>query len=153
MVLSGGMGARLFTEVREKRGLVYAVIARYHCLKGHAGMFVYAGTTPERAQETLEVTVAEVRRLAEGIEDAEVERARTQLKSALIMQGESTSARSDALAADYYYLRRLRSLEEISTAVDAVSPSDVLAYVKAFPAQKLTVLTVGPQEPETAGLI
>ena len=66
-VLSGGMSGRLFTEVREKRGLVYHVSSRYHSLKGHAGMFTYAGTTPEKAQQTLVVDV-EPQGLRRGIE-------------------------------------------------------------------------------------
>ncbi len=152
MVLSGGMGARLFTEVREKRALVYAVIARYHCLKGHAGMFVYAGTTPERAQETLDVTVGELRRLGDGVEEDELARARTQLKSALILQGESTPARAEALAMDFYHLGRLRSLAEISAAIDAIRVADVLEYIRAYPAEALTLLTIGPEELDTADL-
>ena len=152
MVLSGGMGARLFTEVREKRALVYAVMARYHCLKQHAGIFVYAGTTPEKAQETLDVTVGELRRLREGVEEEEVARARTQLKSALVMQGESTAARSEALVSDYDHLGRLRSLAEISDAVDAVTAGNVLAYVHAFPADDLTALMIGPAELDTTTL-
>ena len=145
MVLSSGMSSRLFTEVREKRGLVYAVMAQYHSLKDHAGIFVYAGTTPERAQQTLEVTVAVLRGLRQGVHDDELERARTQLKSALVMQGESTSARADALAGDYYHLRRLRSLSEIAAAVEAVKAGDVREYVEAFPPAPLTMLTIGPK--------
>ncbi len=146
MILCGGMGARLFTEVREKRALVYAVVARYHNIKGYAGMFVYAGTTPQRAQETLDVTVGELRRLADGVTEDELARARTQLKSALIMQGESTFARADALAGDFYHLGRLRGLDEISAAIDAVTVDDVMGYVRAYPAENLTMLTIGPDE-------
>jgi len=152
MVLSGGMSSRLFTEVREKRALVYAVGARYHSLKDHAGMFVYAGTTPQRAQETLDVTVAELRRLAEGVSEEEMARGRTQLKSALVMQGESTAARADALAGDWHHLRRLRSLQELSDAVDAVTAEQVIDYARAFPADELTVLTIGPDELDTSAL-
>ncbi len=146
MILCGGMGARLFTEVREKRALVYAVVARYQNVKGYAGMFVYAGTTPQRAQETLDVIVGELRRLADGVGEDELARARTQLKSALIMQGESTSARADALAGDWYHLGRLRGLDEISAAIDAVTVDDVMGYVRAYPAENLTILTIGPEE-------
>ncbi|MDY7011629.1 MAG: pitrilysin family protein [Planctomycetota bacterium] len=151
MILSGGMGARLFTEVREKRALVYAVMARYHNIKGYAGMFVYAGTTPQRAQETLDVTVGELRCLSDGVGEDELARARTQLKSALIMQGESTSARADALAGDFYHLGRLRGLEEISAAIDAVTVDDVMEYVHAYPADNLTILTIGPDELKAPG--
>jgi len=152
MVLSGGMSSRLFTEVREKRALVYAVIAHYHNIKDHAGMFVYAGTTPERAQQTLEVTVGELRRLTEGVGADELARAKAKLKSALIMQGESTAARADALVGDWYHLGRLRGLEELSAAVEAVTVDDVVAYARAFPAEGFTVLTIGPEPLDTSVL-
>jgi len=151
-VLSGGMSSRLFTEVREKRGLVYHVSSRYHSLKTCAGMFTYAGTTPEKAQQTLEVTAGELRRLAEGVDDEEMTRARTQLKSGLVMQGESTQARSAALAGDWYHLGRLRTLDEIATAIDRVSRDEVLAYLRRFPAESFTVLYIGPNTLNTAGL-
>src|SRR5262249_12712977 len=93
-VLSGGMAARLFTEVREKRGLCYSVRASHVNVRGAAAVFAYAGTTPERAQETLDVLTHELKRLREGVTDEELARARTGLLSALIMQSEATRARS-----------------------------------------------------------
>jgi len=151
-VLSGGMSSRLMTEVREKRGLVYHVSAAYHSLKDHAGMFTYAGTTPQKAQETFDVVVGELRRLGEGIEGHERTRAVTQLKSALIMQGESTSARANALAGDWYHLGRLRSLREISRAIDAVGVEDVQAYLDDFPAADFTALIIGPEPLDTGAI-
>jgi predicted Zn-dependent peptidase len=100
-VLSGGMSARLFTEVREKRGLCYAVWASYETYKDRATVLAYAGTTNERAQETLDVTLGELHRLADGIEAEEVERVQAGLKSSLIMQEESTSARARSIASDW----------------------------------------------------
>lgn len=149
-VLSWGMGCRLFTEVREKRGLVYHVSSSYHTLKDHAGMFTYAGTRPEVAQQTLEVTVGELRRLAEGIEPTELKRAKTQLKSALVLQGESSAARANALASDFYHLRRLRTLEEISDAIESVTVEQVVSYLKGCPAADLTILVIGPEPLDTA---
>ena len=149
-VLSWGMGCRLFTEVREKRGLVYHVSSSYHALKDHAGMFTYAGTRPEAAQQTLEVTVGELRRLAEGIEPTELKRAKTQLKSALVLQGESSAARANALANDFYHLRRLRTLEEISDAIESVTVEQVVSYLKGCPATDLTILVIGPEPLDTA---
>src|SRR5207248_9851893 len=73
-VLSGGMGARLFTEVREKRGLCYSVSASYQTFKEVACVLCYAGTKTERAQETLDVTLDVLLRLQEGVEQEEVER-------------------------------------------------------------------------------
>lgn len=66
-LLSGGMSSRLFTEVRERRGLCYAISASLSTLRDEGRVFAYAGTTTERAQETLDVTVAEILRLPEGI--------------------------------------------------------------------------------------
>ena len=144
-VLSWGMGCRLFTEVREKRGLVYHVSSRYSSLKDHAGMFTYAGTRPDVAQETLDVTIGELRRIGEGIDPEELARAKTQLKSALVMQGESTSARAGSLAGDFYHLGRIRTLTEISDAVDAVKIADVLAYLADVPAENFTGIVIGPE--------
>ena len=151
-VLSGGMSSRLFTEVREKRGLVYHVSASYHSLKDHAGMFTYAGTVPPKAQETLEVTVGELRRVAQDITDAELAKAKTQLKSSLVMQGESTGSRAGALASDYYHLKRLRSLTEIADAVDAVSVDQVREHLVQWPAKDFVMLVIGPEPLDTSCL-
>jgi predicted Zn-dependent peptidase len=144
-VLSGGMSARLFTEVREKRGLCYAVWATYQTFKDRAAILCYAGTTNERAQETLDVTVKELRRLADGIESEEVERVQAGLKSSLIMQEESTSARAGAMASDWYYLDRVRSPEEIQAAIDALTPARIVEHVRSYPPRDLTFVTLGPK--------
>ena len=67
-VLSSGSSSRLFTEVRETRGLCYTVYASLHTQRDRASVLCYAGTTAERAQETLDVTLGELVRLGEGIE-------------------------------------------------------------------------------------
>jgi predicted Zn-dependent peptidase len=144
-VLSGGMGARLFTEVREKRGLCYSVWASYQTFKDRASVLCYAGTTNERAQETLDVTLAELHRLTAGVSDEEVERVRAGLKSSVIMQEESTSARAGALASDWYYLGRVRPMEEIQQAIDALSPRTILQHVKKHPPRDFTIVTLGPK--------
>ncbi len=118
-VLSGGMSSRLFTEIREKRGLCYSVWASYQTFKDRASVVAYAGTTNERAQETLDVLLGELRRLPDGVEMEEVERVQAGLKSSLIMQQESTSARALSLASDWYNLGRVRSFDEIQSAVNA----------------------------------
>ena len=151
-VLSGGMSSRLFAEVRDRRGLAYHVGSEYHSLKHHAGMFTYLGTTPQRAQEALEATVAELRRLPAGIEEEEMARARTQLKTAIVMQGESTVARAGALAGDWYHLRRLRSLQELSQAIDRVTVADILAYLEQCPPARFTMLVIGPEPLDGGGM-
>ncbi|MFO0809346.1 MAG: pitrilysin family protein [Gemmataceae bacterium] len=142
-VLSGGMSSRLFTEIREKEGLCYAVWATYQTFRDRASIIAYAGTKTDRAQETLDRLVHELRRLREGIGEDEVDRAKAGLKSSLIMQEESTSARAGSLASDWYYLNRVRGLDEVKSAIDGLSPGTILDYVQRYPAQDLCTVTLG----------
>ncbi len=143
-VLSGGMSARLFTEVREKRGLCYAIGAKYHCLKEAAGLICYAGTTPDKAQQTLDCVIGEIRRLGDGIEEDELARAKAGLKSALILQSESTASRAGAIGSDYYMLGRVRSLDEIKDAVEQTSVDSVMNFLRNNKFEDFTVVTIGP---------
>ncbi len=145
-VLSGGMSARLFTEVREKRGLCYAIGARYHALKEAAGMMCYAGTTPDKAQETLDCVIGEFERLAEGISEEEIARAKVGLKSSLILQSESSSSRAGAIGGDYYMLGRVRSLDEIKDRIEQTTVDSVLAFLRDNKFKDFTVVTIGPRE-------
>lgn len=143
--LSGGMSARLFTEVREKRGLCYSVYASYHTLHDQGGVLCYAGTSAERAQETLDVMLGELVRLAQGVHEDELMRLKARIKSGLIMQQESSSARSSAVARDWYHLGRVRTLDEISRIVDELSCQSINAYLAQHPPGDFTVVTLGPQ--------
>lgn len=144
-VLSGGMSSRLFSEVREKRGLCYTVYASLHTQRERAAVFCYAGTTAERAQETLDVTHSELVRLGEGVTAEELGRLKARIKSSLIMQQESTSARAGSLARDWYHLGRVRPIEEVAARVDALSAESINAYLADSPPQTFTALTLGPQ--------
>jgi predicted Zn-dependent peptidase len=144
-VLSSGSSSRLFTEVRERRGLCYTVYASLHTQRDRASVLCYAGTTAERAQETLDVTVSELQRLGEGIEQSELDRLKARIKSSLIMQQESTSARSGALARDWYHLERVRTLDEVGAMVDALSADSINAFLRANPPRELLVVTLGPE--------
>jgi predicted Zn-dependent peptidase len=144
-VLSGGMSARLFTEVREKRGLCYAIGARYHTLKQAAGILCYAGTTPEKAQETLDVIMVEFGRLSEGITEEEIDRAKVGLESSLILQSESSSSRAGAIAGDYYMLGRVRSLDEIKSRIQETTVDSVVGFLRNNRFEDFTVVTIGPK--------
>jgi len=144
-VLSGGMSARLFTEVREKRGLCYAIGARYHGLKEAAGVICYAGTTPDKAQETLDCIIGEFNRLGDGISDEEIARAKVGLKSALILQSESSSSRAGAIGSDYDILGRIRSLDEIKDRIEQTTADSVLGFLQNNTFRDFTVVTIGPK--------
>jgi predicted Zn-dependent peptidase len=147
-VLSGGMSARLFTEVRERRGLCYSVYASYHTLRDRGGVFCYAGTSVERAQETLDVTLGELVRLAKGVEEEELTRLKARIKSSLIMQQESSSARSGGLARDWYHLGRARTLDEVAQLIDELSCQSINHYLVEHPPGDFTVVTLGSVELE-----
>ena len=144
-VLSGGMSARLFTEVREKRGLCYSVSASLQTQRERASVMCYAGTTSERAQETLDVTYGELIRLREGVLQSELQRLKARIKSGLIMQQESTSARSGSIARDWYHLGRVRTLDELGRQVDELSAHSINAYLDEHPPADFTFATLGPQ--------
>lgn len=144
-VLSSGSSSRLFTEVRERRGLCYTVSASLHTQRDRAAVFCYAGTTADRAQETLDVTVSELLRLRDGIESKELDRLKARIKSSLIMQQESSAARSGALAREWYHLGRARTLDEIGGLVDALTSDSINAFLEKNPPRELLVVTLGPE--------
>ena len=120
-------------------------------------MLCYAGTSTDRAQQTLDVMLTEFQRLGrEGIDVDELKMMRAGLKSSLIMAQESSMSRSSALASDWYFLGRVRPLEEISAKLDALTPRSVSEYAAEFAQlHDLTILTLGPTPlrfPEGASL-
>jgi predicted Zn-dependent peptidase len=132
-VLSGGMSSRLFTEVREKRGLVYAVSAFPAGVKGQGLLMAYAGTTRDRAKETLAVMLQEMERLAEGVTEEELARAKVGLRTALVMGDESIRTRASSMARDLYMLGRVRPLAEIEARVEGTTLEEVNAFLRAHP--------------------
>jgi predicted Zn-dependent peptidase len=146
--LGGNMASRLFVEVREKRGLVYGISAGLSSNKHIGAMRVYAGTTPEQGRECLKVIVDELRKLEqEGITADELERAKVQLKSENVMRGEGSGARMGALTRSWWYERKLRTIQEVKEAIDAVTEEQVLRVLRRFsPLNPLTVAAIGPLE-------
>jgi predicted Zn-dependent peptidase len=145
-ILGGYSSARLFSEVREKRGLCYSVYAGYEAFYRHAATVIYAGTSAERAQETLDVTLQEIERIKKnGVNREEMEMMKACLVSGLVMQQESSLARSASLAADYFHLGRVRTLAEISQAMNQLTEHDVSSYTSTFNLDLMTILTLGPK--------
>jgi predicted Zn-dependent peptidase len=149
-IFGGGMTARLFREVREKRGLVYSVASMFAPNGAYGAEFIYAGTTPEKAHETVRVVLDELRKLgADGVTDDELGRAKVQIKSELVMRGESSSARMAALARSWWFERRLTTIQEIKEAIDAVSREQIAQLLRRFPpTDRLTIAAIGPRSQE-----
>ena len=143
-VLSGSTSGRLFTEVRQKRALCYSVGASYRAGRDTGMISLYAGTTPERAQETLDVCGEEIHRMKSGVTQAEFHRAVIGLKAHQIMQGESTHARAGALVYDQFRLGRARTLDEVSQQIDAITIEQLNRYIAKREFGDVTVVSIGP---------
>jgi predicted Zn-dependent peptidase len=143
-VLSDGMSSRLFDRVREQRGLCYSVSASCHSLKGAGGIFGYAGTTPERAQETLDVTMQEIVALGSTVESDELDRFKVRIQSNLVMQQESSASRAAVMANDWYFLGRTLEPEEIQQRIDAVTPQSIANLWPTLPIDQSRLVTLGP---------
>ena len=139
------MSSRLFTEVREKRGLCYAISASINTQKEQARVFAYAGSTNERAQETLDVMVAEIRKLHEDITEEELDRCKARAKSTLIMQQESTMSRASSIARDSLYLGRVMELQEIRSRIDSLTPTQVRDFAVEHAPRSMVLVTIGPE--------
>lgn len=147
-VLSGGMSCRLFTEVREKRGLCYSVSASYASDARFGRTVGYVGTTPDKAQQSLDVMLGELRRVrtpAGAVTQQEFERAVIGMKSRLVFSGESSGARASGIARDWVKLGRVRTLEELTRDIDAVTLEDVNRHLQSSAGLgEITIVTVGP---------
>jgi predicted Zn-dependent peptidase len=144
-ILSGGMSGRLFTEVREKRGLVYWVGAWQETPRGAGLMFLGASTTPERCDQTYTTLLSEVDRLSEDLTEDELHRAVTGIVASQETRGDTTRARCAEIASDLFFFGRPLPLEEKVAKLKAVSIEDIRRYLAAHPRSKLCVLTLGPR--------
>ncbi|MCC9600096.1 insulinase family protein [Stieleria sp. JC731] len=142
-ILSDGMSSRLFDRVREKRGLCYTVSASCHSLRNAGGIFGYAGTTPQRAQETLDVTLHEIQHLADDLQPEELDRWKVRIESALIMEQESSASRASSLASDFIQIGRAMPTEELSQLIESLTLDDVRDYWQQHQPADYRIVTLG----------
>lgn len=126
--LGGGMSSRLFQEVRENRGLCYTVFAQAGAYEDTGLTTIYAGTSAEQIAELAHVTIDEMKRAAHDMSEAEVMRARAQMKAGLLMGLESPSNRAERLARLLSIWGRIPGIEETVERIDAVTTQDVRAF-------------------------
>jgi predicted Zn-dependent peptidase len=148
----GGMSSRLFQEVREQRGLAYSVYS-WRSAFADAGLFgAYAGTAPERTQETLAVLGAELDRLgATGITSRELEVAKGHLRGSLLLGLEDSGARMSRLGRGQLVHHEVLSIDEVVTRVEAVTLEDANRVAGRLLAGERTLAVVGPFEEDDFG--
>ena len=132
-VLGGSMSSRLFQNVREKRGLAYAVFSGLSAYADSGALSIYAGCANEAVSELIDVVVAELRQLRdERVGDVELRRAKDHLKGSLILNLESTSSRMSHLARQEIYRDRTDTLDEMLAAIERVTMEDVHRLAERF---------------------
>ncbi len=144
-VLAGGMSGRLFTEVREKQGLVYWVGAWHEQPRGKGVIHLGASTTPQRCDRTHQTLLAELSRVSRDLTEAETERARNSLISQLETEDDLTRARAANLSEDLFHFGRPIGRQAKLDALRAVTVERVRDYARRLPVDQLCVATLGPR--------
>jgi len=145
-VLGGNMSSRLFQEIREKRGLAYA-IGSYTRLYQDGGFFcVYGGTSPETYQQVIELTRVECDSvLQNGLTDDELEKAKTQVRGALVLSQESMIARMNRYGESLLSFGRIIPMSEVLGEYESVSQESIARVArKVLDASGLTATAIGP---------
>jgi predicted Zn-dependent peptidase len=145
-VLGGGMSSRLFQNIREKRGLAYAVFSSLSSFHDAGCLSVYAGTATDKARQVIELVLAEFCELKSGpIGPEELQRAKDYLKGSLLLSLESSTSRMGNVARQEMYFGRYISQDEIARSVDAVTAEQVQAVAQEFfHPDRLAITVLGP---------
>jgi len=143
-VVGGGMSSRLFQEVREKRGLVYAISSFLSPYLDGGTFGIYAGTGESEAAELVPVVLAELAAVQQAVTEEELARAKAQVKASLLMSLESTSSRCEQIAHQVHTWGRVVPMEETLAKLAAVTRADVTAAARTIFRSVPTLAAVGP---------
>ena len=145
-LLSGGMYGRLFLEVREKRGLCYSVFSSHESTEDYGRMFLYAGTTTDRAAETLEVMKQVVQDLPGSISQEELDRAKTDFSSSVVISRESAAAKVNHSTSEWWHRGYTLNVEDIKAEIESVTLERLDSYLNEYPLADYSLLTLGQKE-------
>jgi predicted Zn-dependent peptidase len=140
------MSSHLFQNIREKRGLAYAVFSSLSSFHDAGCLSVYAGTAADKARQVIELVLKEFCELkANAISQEELQRAKDYLKGSLLLSLESSTSRMGNVARQEMYFGRYISQDEIARSVDAVTVEQVLAVAQEFfHPERLAITVLGP---------
>src|SRR4051812_45885923 len=149
-VLGGSMSSRLFQNVREKRGLAYAVFSGLSAYRDAGNITIYAGCANEAVDEVIGLCVEELRQMKQTpVPDAELRRAKDHLKGSLMLSLENTASRMSHLARQEIYFERHFTLDETLAGVERVTAADVTRVASdLFANGSLAATVVGPSPRE-----
>jgi predicted Zn-dependent peptidase len=145
-LLGGGMSSRLFQNIREKRGLAYAVFSELTPYSDAGMLTVYAGTGKETVGQVIDLTIKEFRSLKESlVTEEELLRSKNHLKGSIMLSLESTSSRMSNLARQELYFGRFYSLDEILAGIETVTREELQAIAQDFfKPEQIAVTVLGP---------
>ncbi len=144
------MSSRLFQEVREKRGLAYAVYSFLSSFSDTGIFGIYAGCDPERLEELLNIMGKETLELSRSITAEDVATAKSQIKGNIILAMESTDSRMNRLAKGEYYFGRHVGVEEIINCLEAVTLNELRDTADwMINERRFTIVAVGPVDKDT----
>ena len=142
-MLGGGMSSRLFQTIREDRGLAYSIYSETNPFRDAGCLAIYAGTSAEKTPEVIRLVLEELRHLKDAaVPDAELKRAKDQLKSNIVLGLESSSSRMANLARQEMYFGRFFSVDDIIAEVEAVTAADVQSLAQQLFHPDAVALTV-----------
>ena len=145
-ILGGGMASRLFQEAREKRGLAYAIDAYSETYADAGVLGVFAGCAAKDAAELARVAAGEIAGMLKPVGEAELARAKAQLKGAMFMGREGALARAEHAAGQVLLFGRTLAPTDMAAEVDAVTPADLVALTeKILASRKAAVAVLGPK--------
>ncbi len=142
-MLGGGMSSRLFQTIREDQGLAYSIYSEMSPFRDTGALSVYAGTSPDKTEQVLTLTLQELSRLKqEAVPDSELKRAKDQLKSNMVIGLESSSSRMSNLARQQMYFGRFFGIEELVRQIERVTPTEIQSLAQQLFQPDLIALTL-----------
>lgn len=142
-ILGGGMSSRLFQEVREKRGLAYSVYAMGSGYADVGLMSIYAAAAPDKAKELSGVLCEQIAQMGSSISDMELQRAKNQHKSELLMMRENPQSVAAWIGRHLLTFGEYRQVNEIIGKIEAVTKEDILTLAQKIAGGKLTIAALG----------
>lgn len=141
-ILGGGMSSRLFTEIREKRGLAYSISSHSSAYRDCGSFLVSAGCAHDKATTVIDLVKEELGKVSKSIEDKELDRAKNLLKSSLVMSLESSYNRADRFASNILNYGKIRNIADIVKKIDAVSKEDIISMFNNLQKSEETIAIV-----------
>lgn len=144
-ILGGGMSSRLFLEVREKRGLVYSIYSFHTTYQDDGQFIVYAGTGPDDLPELVPVVCEELMRTVfKSVSEAELKRAKAQMRANLLMGRESMMTRADQHAKHMIHFGDILNIDDKLKHIESVTAEDIQSLAKQIFSSQPTVSALGP---------